>query len=161
MRKGSIIVVGLILLFFIGKCIYFVGGVSSTIPPIKAYLYRGSVDQFGEALEKYAASNSDRGFRISHLAGSGDIDLQIHTTDKHLAFGLMCRKVEGVDVINSEIDLVEARDMAHNIGGYGINADGMKELLKYFENNILDSLKKNQQVIITSKPKSFFDRFHY
>lgn len=164
MRKSSIIVVGLILLFFIGKCIYFVGGVSATIPPIKTYIYRGSVKQFYVVLEKYALSDSDSKVRIlprgDIINGGRWIDIEMVKNNANVTYSLTCSNVKNGNTSNSEIELTYAGDITHNTGGYGIAAVSIKPFLNTFE-SILADLKKNQRIIINPKPASFSYRFHY
>ena len=167
MRNAITILTWLIFLSFVGLCIYFVGGVSATIPPIKKYIFQGNVEQFGKSLEKYASFNPNLKFKISRRDSSNkvddggrDIDIEAQKSDVHITYALVCENVEKDNTINTEIDLVEARDTTHNIGGYGIKADGMKSLLDYFENDFFAGLKKNQHVIINPKKESFFDKIH-
>lgn len=59
MRKITVIVCGLILLGFVGTCVYFVGGVSATYPPIKKYQYGASVSQFEKAFQHYVSLHAN------------------------------------------------------------------------------------------------------
>ena len=157
MHKATIIITGLILLCFVGTCVYFVGGVSATFPPIKKYVYHGGFNQLEKVLEKY--SKLDSSFRFKKDTGFNEIDIDMKRLGANITYGLICKNLDD-DTTVTEIDLVMAFDTTNKIGGYGIKADGMKDLLNYFDNNIIARLRKDEHAVIGVKKEGFFERIN-
>jgi len=166
MRNLTKILVVLISICFIGGCIYFVGGVSATIPPIKKYIYKGSIIQFGNLLNTFIVSHSNVEYKITARDSGNlnvnfrDIAIDVKKGTDSLSFGLVCEENSTNGVWETELDLVEAMNKTKLTGGYGSKADGLKPLLDYFESDLLLELKKKQHADIHLKKEGFFERIH-
>jgi hypothetical protein len=141
------------ILFFIclfGGCLYFVGGVSATFPPIRTYNYQGSPAQLVAGIKNLSHSDTGVSYEITSTVGSADIGLATYmtvmfkTTKRNIEYEL---KYESEDS-HTKIGLIKAYDQEHNIGGYGIKATGMNEILKVFEKDFLEKLKIKQGIVL-------------
>lgn len=85
-------------MIFIGTCIYFVAGVSSTYHPIKKYQFSGSVVQLLSGLKSYSATNSNVSFRITDTTGSKEngygiyMDVDVKSSQGDILYNLECEK---------------------------------------------------------------------
>jgi hypothetical protein len=160
MRIALKIILGLIVFGFIGGCIYFVGGVSATYPPIRKYDCNGSVEQFGSAIQRMALSDSGINLKISRRDssraddGGRDMVIKIKRDTINVLYDLVCDEETG----QTEIKLVGAHNYNNTVGGYRTEDTGVKEFLNYFENDFLDKLNK-QQGITLNPDKSFWGNF--
>jgi len=156
MRKPIVIttlIIGVILIGFIGRCVYMVLCISCTTPPIKTYEYKGSVAQFAISVEKLTLSNNDIEVKISRRDSSNkvddggrDMEIAIKKDTDNVIYGLVCEQ----DAHNTQIEMVSA--IKNNIhGGYSATAPEVKELLNNFENDFLVRLKNQQHVVLKSE----------
>ena len=96
MHKIILVITGLIVVGFVGTCIYFVGGVSATIPPIKKYEFSGSVDQLLSGIQKFALTDSDITFQITERTGNKQngygtyFDIKIKIDTSIMEYNLEC-----------------------------------------------------------------------
>jgi len=157
MHKIILVITGLIVVGFVGTCIYFVGGVSATIPPIKKYEFSGSVDQLLSGIQKFALTDSDITFQITERTGNKQngygtyFDIKIKIDTSIMEYNLECEKSsKGKDVVKTLIQLIGAHnEMNYAVGGYGINGTGVKSMVKDFEIQFLGKLKIQQHIVIT------------
>jgi len=160
MRKIILVVIGLIVVGFVGTCIYFVAGVSATIPPIKKYEFSGNVDQLLTGIQKFTSTNSGITFQITDKTGNKEngygtyFDIKIKIDTSILEYNLECEKSsKRDDTIKTLIQLIGAHnEMNYSVGGYGINGVGVKPMVKDFEIRFLAKLKSQQYIVITPCP---------
>jgi hypothetical protein len=158
MRKAIIIIIGLVLIGFIGTCIYFVAGVSATIPPIKKYQYSGSVNQLLSGIKEYSATNPNVSLKITDTAGNKEIgyaiymDVEVKGLTGDILYNLKCEKSDNdVEPAQTLIQLIGVFNTKnYKIGGYGIKGIGVKSMVKDFDTGFLVDLQKQQNMSIKS-----------
>ncbi|WP_426669071.1 hypothetical protein ACPPVU_22965 [Mucilaginibacter sp. McL0603] len=164
MRKITAIVCGLILLGFVGTCVYFVGGVSATYPPIKEYKFSGSIEQIGQFLQFFSESNPYLTYKISIRDSSNldvsyrDIEIKLKDSSKNFSYALVCE--ENDDKSETIIKLVDAFNETNNIGGYSIESQGVKELLKHFESDFIIPFQKSEHIVISPQSIGFWEKIY-
>ncbi|MFD0750692.1 hypothetical protein ACFQZS_11095 [Mucilaginibacter calamicampi] len=149
MNRYLIIAFGVGLILCIGTCVYFVAGVSSTFPPIKTYDYKRNIDEFKSDMNKLAVSNKNILYRITDITGDSNtgykyyFDIFIKEPKRNLQYHAFYDKTDYWFKDNkTEIGLVFAYDQTHSVGGYGVNATGIANLIKVFEKEIIYKLPK-------------------
>jgi len=155
MRRVITIILGLALMGFIGTCVYFVVGVSSTIPPIKKYVFSGNVNSFLAGIKEYVATDSDIIFKITDRTGNEQngygiyMNLEIRNSTSDIEYNLKCEKKDIEDGGNTLIKLIGVHDKNnYNVGGYGINGIGVKQMVSDFEMGFLIKLKEKEGISI-------------
>ncbi|MDB4922229.1 MAG: hypothetical protein JWQ54_4212 [Mucilaginibacter sp.] len=145
----------LVLLTGVGTCIYFVGNISATLPPIKEYEYRGDVNQLITKMKLFASTRPHLIFSIGEILGnktSGyayDITIKMKDKSHDLLYELKFEDTDGIRP-TTKLLLIGAHDLTNNTGGYGLKAIGMKLLLDNFDSDFLIQLKNIDIVILTS-----------
>ncbi|GAB3913472.1 hypothetical protein [Mucilaginibacter boryungensis] len=151
MRKIIFIIFSVIILGFIGRCIYMVACVSCTIPHIKDYEYAGRLTKFESGLHNQIHDHKDISFKNMDTVGDKDTgyayDINIQFKDS-LLYNLRYEAISNNKIV---IGLIGALDLKTNKGGYGIKADGMNELLKEFDRRVLRPLKDEQHIELKAK----------
>lgn len=151
----------LIIIGFVGGCLYFVGGVSATIPPIRTYNLSGTVKEFGDALINLSKTDTnikvDISRRDSSQVDDGSRDIAIKLI-KDTTFNTYCLVCDPDNDKRSKIKLTSAFDKTNKKGGYGGTAQGVKPLLSDFEIYVLTRLK-NIQHIVLQQDTSFWAKF--
>jgi len=143
-----------------GGCLYFVGGVSATTPPIRQYKFKGSAAQFKQGLYNQIKSDTSLKNKDERTIGSKEsgyaYDVTINQCEKGLCneYGLRYEDEKA----GARISLLSAFDEGYKHGGYGIKATGMKKILSQFETNILKPLKTEQKINLVPDT-SFFSTF--
>jgi hypothetical protein len=156
MSKIIYIITGLILIGFIGTCIYFVAGVSSTFPPIKKYEFTGRVNDLLSGIKKYNADNPNVTLKITDTTGNKDngygiyMDIEIKSVTSDIVYNLECEKNNNDgEAAKTLIQLIGAFNAKnYKTGGYGINATGVKNMVKDFDEGFLVNLQKQQKMSI-------------
>lgn len=155
MQKRTIIILGLILLSFVGVWIYFAAGVSSVHSPIKKYEYLGSFDQLISGIQKYSSANPDVNYKITDTVGNRDngytiyMTIEMRSNRRNIMYELKCEKMKSKgEPATTEIKLVGAHDMINKTTGYKIDDTGVKELVNYFDADFLVPLKTSQNINI-------------
>lgn len=160
MRKAPIIITVVLLICVFGTCVYFAGGVSATIPPIRKYNYAGGVAQFRKAVKNFKPDKlSDYNVTDDNIR---EMFIHLRKGKDTLEYNILCDQTDDKDVNKGAvIQLVGAFKRNNSfVGGYGIKAVGMKQILYDFENDYLLELKKKQGVVlIPDTAKSFWDKF--
>jgi hypothetical protein len=145
MKKILVYSVGVIILFYVGTCIYQVACISCTIPHINEYEYKGSVNSLFAALKKNSVQHP--GMTVANTGTVGDknsgyayyMDINTKHKEHQMKFDI---KVEPNDNgLRTNISLIGAFDITNNTGGYGKKADGMDTLLKIFNSKVLIPLR--------------------
>lgn len=153
MKKGTLIAIVIAGISIIGGFIYFVGGVSSTYPPIRKYEYKGGLDQFITSIHDYASTTPTVQYEITDTVGSKDngyatyIHIEVRNTPSDIEFELKCEedKHSGIQT-KTAISLVGAYDKTKNIGSYSKDAKDADILAKQFELTVLKRLKDSQNI---------------
>jgi hypothetical protein len=161
MRTGLYILLGI---FFgcclIGGCLYFVGGVSATIPPIRTYNYAGEPAKFQSGISQLAKSDKNITYEITDTVGSEDVgfafdtEITLKTPTRVIIYQLRYQ----ADDSQTKIELIMAYDKTHNLGGYGIKALGMNDILNVFQRSILTKLEMKENIVL-KQDKSFWTNF--
>jgi hypothetical protein len=156
MRKIIYIIPGLIVIGFIGTCIYFVAGVSSTFPPIKKYQFSGSVNQLLSGIKEYTSIDRNVTLKITDTTGNERngyaiyMDVEVKGLTGDILYGLKCGKSnddgEPATTLIQLISAFNAKD--YKIGGYGIKGIGVKNMVKDFDTGFLVELQKKQKMSI-------------
>lgn len=147
-RKIFIIKILLGIIFFLGICVYFVGGVSATFPPIRTYNCIETPGQFETAVKELTKSDTSITYNITNVVGDHNtgyatyMTLFVKTPKRTIEYEVKYEKEEAV----TKVGLIFAYDRARNLGGYGIKASGMSALLDTFEKNFLVRLKAEQKI---------------
>ncbi|TWR26550.1 hypothetical protein FPZ43_15465 [Mucilaginibacter pallidiroseus] len=129
--------------------IYFVVGISDTFPPIRVYNCSGRVSEFEAGIDKISKTEKNITYKITDTVGSKDNGFAMHMTiiitsaKRSIEYNI---KYESNDT-QTKLALIMANDWASKLGGYGIKADGMYELLSVFEKKIIYGLIKQGFVI--------------
>ena len=150
MNKNVLIVIGLSCISIIVIFICFVGGVTSTYPPIRQYGYLGTTSQLVTDIRKYTLVDSDITFKITDTTGSEKngyaIYMQIEA--KNIEYNLLCEE-QGADIGKTTVNLVGVYDKIQNIGGYSKEAKDIDLLVSKFASTVLKPLKDTQNIQIT------------
>jgi hypothetical protein len=146
--KTKTIILGAILLTFIGGCLYFVAGVSAVSPPIKSYEYNKSVNQLKAGLDNLTAGDRSITYRFTDTTGDKEVgyryyaDITLINQSDSLEYHIFYDKTDYWFKKNKTIiGLVLAFDATHLKGGYSYNADS-EPLINIFEKRILSKLIK-------------------
>lgn len=139
---------------FVYVAIYFVAGISDTFPPIRVYNCSGTVTEFEAGIDKISKNEKGITYKITDTVGSKDVGFATHMT---LVITSVKRSIEyDIKYENNynqiKLALIMANDRASKLGGYGIKADGMYELLSVFEKRIIEGLI--QQGFVINQDKS-------
>jgi hypothetical protein len=156
MRKAIIVIAGLVLMGFIGTCMYFVAGVSSTFPPIKKYQFSGSVNQLLSGIKEYTAINPNVSLKITDTTGNEEngygiyIDIVVKGLKGDILYNLKCEKSnddgEPAKTLIHLIGVFNTKN--YKIGGYGNEGTGVKDMVKDFDTGFLLDLQKQQKMSI-------------
>lgn len=148
MKKKIILLFGVILLCFIGTCVYFVGNISAQLSPIKKFSYRGDMKELLAKMKILKTTNPNIKITYGSILGNKfngfayDIVLTMKYNSHDLVYDIkLTSKLEQDS--KCELFIIGAHDLTAKKGGYGINAAGMKELLIEFESTVLCPLKDN------------------
>ncbi len=159
MRKIILIILGLVLVIFIGTYVYKILTISSVYPPIKEYEYSGSVNHLITGIGGYASTNPKVSFKITDTVGNSNtgyairLDIEIKHQMHDITYNLQCEEKRGIDVSPKTIvELLGAYDKTDNIGGYIAEAKGVKLLVDDFETDFLFGLKHSQNVQVIPRP---------
>ena len=143
----STTILGLILLGFVGTCIYFVAGVSDVFPPIKIYDYPGDMNQLTKQMKSVSALNKNISFTINDTTGDKkighnyEITIKFRNIDRDIEYQVTYAESDfRFTSHKSVIEIIGAFDITHNKGGYGMNGE-VKDLVNLFEIYILPKLK--------------------
>jgi len=162
MEKTTILVGILAFIIVIGAFVYFVSGVSATIPPIKKYQYMGSMNRLITGLGNYASKTPDMTFKITDTAGNRGDGYAIYMNvkmikDRHqFEYHLKCEENDSKPTI-TKTALVFAYDATNNSGGYGMSATGINVLIENFDNDFLPRLKTSQNIELSAVKPTFLD----
>ncbi|MFS2187773.1 hypothetical protein ACCC92_13930 [Mucilaginibacter sp. Mucisp84] len=155
MRRVIIVILGLALMGFIGTCIYFVAGVSSTIPPIKKYVFFGNVNSFLLGMQKYAAADSEILFKITDTTGNKQngygiyMNLEIRNSNSDIEYNLKCEEKDNEGIRSTIVKLIGIHDKNnYKLGGYGIEGIGVRQMVSDFETGFLVKLKEKEGVAV-------------
>jgi len=157
MRKVSLLIVGLLIVGFAGTCMYFVAGVSAVNPPIKKYEFSGTIDHLIHEIQRYSSIDSNVTIKITDLTGDKKdgygvyFDVKIKLDTSLIIYKLECEKSnKSTDVSKTLIKLIGAfNDKNYNVGGYGIEATGVKKMVYNFDTKFLTGLRQKQHLAIT------------
>jgi hypothetical protein len=155
MKKTIIIVLGLILVGFVGTCVYRVLSISSVYPPIKKYVYSGSANQLITGIREYVSTNSNVSFKITDTVGDNNtgyatrVDIELKHQMHYITYNLQFEEKKDGMIVKTSIELLGAYDKTGNIGGYIKEAKGVKPLVDVFESDFLIPLKNKQNINIT------------
>ena len=146
------ILLGIGLIFCIGRCFYMIACISCTSPPIKTYIYSGNVEKFQRSLEVIFNNNPDILYKFSRRDSSNkvddggrDVEIFIKKDTSTLEYGLVCDQHPS----KTEIKLVSAFSQEYTYGGYSSEANGVSELVKDFDLHFIAPLRK-QHIISDS-----------
>jgi hypothetical protein len=149
MKKALILAVVLVALVYIGQLVYKTLCISCTIPPVKEYRYKGSVADLVKGLRAIASSNKKIQFEITDTLdykSGGDayaMIVNVNYSDQVLRYDLIGEDISSsTSDLKTRIKLTGANNITTNKGGYGINADGIQEVLNEFRLFILEPLAK-------------------
>lgn len=152
--KISGIVIGVVLLFCIGRCVYMVACISCTTPSIKTYNFAGSMDQLENNFKNFAIANSNIQCEISRRGtdpfDARDVKIKIKNWD------INCNLVIHDFNNNTKLDIREIYDYTYKKGGNDANDKNVKELLNKFEKTFLVQLQKDQGIQLKTP---FFNLF--
>jgi hypothetical protein len=162
-RPTSNIAVGFTIFIGIcmfGGCLYFVGGVSATTPPIMQYKFNGSANQFKNGLYNQLKVDTSIKYKNEETIGDKVNGYAYRITVNQCKNGF-CNEY-GLryedEKAGARISLISAFDEGYKHGGYSIKAVGMKKILTEFETNILKPLKTGQKMDLIADT-SFFSTF--
>ena len=132
------------------------GGVSATSPPIRTYIYKGTLSEFETGVRRLTRSDSYITYEITDTLGNINIG---YTKRMSIFYVTNKRNVKyelKYEVVDSQmtVKLIMAYDPKNNIGGYSLKTTGDKELLIIFENEVLIKLKEKQHIVL--KPDTSF-----
>jgi len=136
-----------VIIIFLGWAFYFASMMSYTYPPLKEYSFQmnktsfertliNRIDSVGWSIEKTdtTGGNEKRCYwaLINYLIEDINIEYDIE----------YCFNYKDVNKVNNciEFNIVGAFNFIEKTGGYKASDPGVKELLEYFENNILNGL---------------------
>ncbi|MFI5160764.1 MAG: hypothetical protein ACHQHN_05775 [Sphingobacteriales bacterium] len=150
-------VIGSVL--FIGGCLYFVAGVSATIPPIEIFECQGDFNQLISKMETFCSAHHNMKFEVTDRVGNQQNGYAVYANiylvvdrdsmEYDLKFEDNSSKPN-----NSMISIVEAYNKTRNIVAYGKEAKQIKPLLNDFESKFLIPLQENQKIeLIPVAPK--------
>jgi hypothetical protein len=162
-RSTSNIAVGFTIFIAIcifGGCLYFVGGVSATTPPIMQYKFKGSANQFKDGLYNQLKLDTSIKYKNEETIGDKEHGYAYRITVNQCRNGF-CNEY-GLqyedEKAGTRISLISAFDEGYKHGGYGIKAIGMQKLLTQFETDVLNPLKSEQKINLV-RDTSFFSTF--
>ena len=141
---GILITAAVVIVFI---CIYFTANISETIPPIRKYGYKGSAHQLIDKIDSLAQNNSKIIFKVDEILGNKSrgysyaISITIKDSSKNLLYDLMCSSIHEVK-FKTKLQLIGAHNLINHTGGYGIKSDGINELLREFNSNIIVPLQE-------------------
>lgn len=140
LRKRTIIAI-IFVLVIITAFIYFVSAVSSVSPPIKKYLYLGSVDQFVSGIQNYASNHPNVAYKITDTVGNHDNGYANYMTieikkQHNIRYRLMFEP-DNNKVIKTNVNLILAYDETNETGGYQMKAKGVQTLVNQFNDIVL------------------------
>jgi hypothetical protein len=154
--KISGIVVGIILLFCIGKCFYMVACISCTPDPVKTYNYPGTMDQLENNFKMFAEANPDIYYKISRrgvgLTDARDITIKLKINNSDIECHLVIYDFNG----STKLDIDEIFDNTHKKGDNNENDKNVKELLNRFEKYFLLRFQKDQDIQLKTPFFNFF-----
>ena len=146
MKKKFLLIIGVLLLCFIGTCIYLVGNISAQLSPIEKFNYQGDMQELLAKMKVLETTNPNIKISYGSILGNKfngfayDIVLKVKYNSHNLLYDI---KLTSKQDSKCELLIIGAHDLTGKTGGYGINATGMKELLTQFRSTILDPLKNN------------------
>jgi hypothetical protein len=149
MKKAVIIFIGVCLAGIMGTCIYFVAGVSATFPPIKTYDYPGRITELKSKLDSLCAVNHNISYVFTDTTGGPKYRntyayyITVYDREPKATFEYAI-KYSSTDYHFSDnkttLSLIMAYDTIRHVGGYGIDAVGIKPLIINFDKNIMSYL---------------------
>lgn len=144
MLKVLYIIFGVALIMCIGTCLYFVAGVSATLPPIKQYDYEKNFNQFKSGMNEVVAANKNISYEITDTTGDAKtgyrfyISVFIKEEKRTLEYHVYYDKTDFLFKKNkTQLCLIFAYDQTHRLGGYGIKAFGIDNLIRVFEQKVM------------------------
>ena len=136
LRIIVIIVVGLCLVGFVGRCFYMVLCISCTYPAIQTYEFQGSVTNLDSSLRNFAMSNTAINYKFSRRDSSAkeedgyrDLEIELKKDTSNISYGLVCDENKNT----TEIEVTSAFIKNSIYGGYLAEAPGVKKLINVFE----------------------------
>jgi hypothetical protein len=164
MKKIFIVLIWLLGLGFVGSCIYFVGGISATSPPIKTYEYSGTTSQFASNIKAFVTRTPDIFYKIDDTIGNSEngyaenMTIKDSTNGKKIEYGLRYEKIgDDKKRPKTKISLFSIFGEDYKTGGYTMKGPGITPLLKTFDDSFLGRLRKQQHMNIVPLKPGFFD----
>ena len=141
------IVIGLILVFCVGRCLYMVACISCTPPAIETYEFSGSMDELENGLKTYAKSNLNTYCKVSYRGGTTDFSARDVTITRiagidSLKYQLVIYDFNG----STRLDLTCLYSTARKLGGCSKKDKGVDELFSDFKIRFLPSIKRDQNI---------------
>lgn len=158
MKKAIIIIISLVLIGFVGKCLYKVACISCTPSAIKKYEYSGGINQIELKFKKFAMLNSDVNLKISYRDSSDktnesarDMMIELKNNSKDVVYHIayIQRKPDKF----TSVYLDDVYDKIHKSGGNDIDSSSVKSIFDDFKENFLPRLEKADIIL---KPQFFY-----
>jgi hypothetical protein len=157
--KIAITIVGIVLIGFVGRCVYMVLCISCTPGPLKTYNYSGSMDQLEDNFKRFAAHHQDINFEVSRR-GTDSLDKINNISPELKAIAardiIIKQKIDGKDIEShlviydfngsTKLDVEEILDNTDKKGVDDANDSNVKKKLKKFEENFLTEFEKDQKI---------------
>lgn len=146
--RAAGILLGIGLIFCIGKCFYMVACISCTTPPIETYKYSGSMDDLERGLKAYAQSKPNTSCKVSYRGGLADLrsarDVAIteFVGNDSLKYQLVIYDFNG----STRLDLDCLYSTFQKLGGCSKDNKGVEELFDNFKLQFLPAIKRNQGI---------------
>jgi hypothetical protein len=136
---------------FFGLFVFFVGGITAVVDPIKSYSYSLTRDELKQRLVETIKANSNLTFKLTDSTGTDRNDLHYHADilvkvgTEQYEFHIKYNKENKLwdNRVKSEISLIGAFDFGHKTGGYIPEAPGVSRLIDIFEKEVIEKLSKN------------------
>ena len=136
----AIIVAGLCLVGFVGRCFYMVLCISCSYPPIQTYEFNGSVADLDSSLQNFAVANPAITYKFSRRDSSAeedngdrDLEIELKKDTSTVSYGLVCEQNENT----TDVEVVSAFIKNSINGGYVAEAPGVKKLMNVFAKDFL------------------------
>jgi hypothetical protein len=153
MDKSRLWTVGILVVtvvIVVSMFVWFVSGVTATIPPIKTYKYIGKPKLLVSDLKMYEATNKYLSVDIidtlidEQNTFGYEMIVKYERKGDTLRYHLKC--VEDQQSNTTTVELIGAHDLNNDTGGYGLEARGMDILLSDFDTYLVDSLKSRYRL---------------
>lgn len=152
------IVLGLILVVFIGRFFYKVACISCTPPSIKKYKYSGEIAQFESKIKTFAKLNPDMNLKISYRDSSDksnttarDMIIELKNDSANVLYNISYIQRKSDEFTSVYLD--ELHDEIHKSGGNDLDSTNVKILFNGFTNKFLQRLNRANIIL---KPQSFY-----